>query len=234
MCVLLDADGCVRKRSSVRRSIHNRKMQGLSNTAHRQRQLPRLLVPRRHQLRNLRIHPTPTPTASATPTPTARPTATATPTPTPCQLDKPAVACATSASSNIAVNVTPGESGAPSGFVIEWMTLADFIANGNEWPDNSAAVCEASFLNSLAPNQTIEVVIGDDRLVDSYGVRSDCSGNPLLCDTAYVFRCRANETQSCDASSGVTPLPARCCRAIRGKIARIPKVTGRTIPTFGR
>jgi len=33
MCVLLDADGCVRKRSLVRRSIHNRKMQGLSNTA---------------------------------------------------------------------------------------------------------------------------------------------------------------------------------------------------------
>jgi hypothetical protein len=25
--------------------------------------------------------------------------------------------------------------GAPNGFVIEWMTLADFIANGNQWPD---------------------------------------------------------------------------------------------------
>jgi hypothetical protein len=33
MCVLLDAHGCVRKRSLVRRSIHNRKMQELSNTA---------------------------------------------------------------------------------------------------------------------------------------------------------------------------------------------------------
>src|SRR6266536_751438 len=32
-CVLLDADGCVRKRSLVRRSIHNQKIQGLSNTA---------------------------------------------------------------------------------------------------------------------------------------------------------------------------------------------------------
>ena len=44
------------------------------------------------------------------------------------------------------------------------------------------------------------VVIGDDRLFDSLGVQSGCSGEPLLCDTAYVFRCRVNETDSCDAS----------------------------------
>jgi hypothetical protein len=80
------------------------------------------------------------------------------------------------------------------------MTLADFIANGNQWPDDPALVCEASFPYNLAPNQTTTVVIGDDRLFDSFGVRSDCSGDPLLCDTAYVFRSRANETPSCDAS----------------------------------
>jgi hypothetical protein len=80
------------------------------------------------------------------------------------------------------------------------MTAADFIANGNQWPDNPSELCQATFSNNLAPNQTFEVVIGDDRLFDALGVRSDCSGDPLLCDTAYVFRCRANETQSCDAS----------------------------------
>jgi hypothetical protein len=80
------------------------------------------------------------------------------------------------------------------------MTLADFIANGNEWPDDPASVCQASFPNNLAPIQTIEMVIGDDRVFDSLGVRSGCAGDPLLCDTAYVFRCRVNETQSCDAS----------------------------------
>lgn len=122
------------------------------------------------------------------------------PTPPPCQLDKPAIACSTSAASNIAVEVIAGESGAPNGFVVEWMTVSDFIANGNQWPDDSAEVCQASFPNSLAPNQTMEVVIGDDRLFDSLGVRSDCSGDPLLCDTAYVFRCYVNETDSCDAS----------------------------------
>ena len=54
-----------------------------------------------------------------------------------------------------------------------------------------------------------------------------------LCDTAYVFRCRVNETDSCDASPWVIPLPAQRCRAIRDKIARIRKATGKTIPTFG-
>jgi hypothetical protein len=115
-------------------------------------------------------------------------------------LDKPAVACSTSASSNIAINVIAGDSGAPNGLVIEWMTAADFIANGNHWPDDPAQICQANFPNNLGPNQTIEIVIGDDRLFDSFGVQSHCSGEPLLCDTAYVFRCRANETDSCDAS----------------------------------
>src|SRR5947207_15590145 len=161
---------------------------------------------------------TPTPTATATPisTPTATatptPTATATPTPTPCQLDQPSIACSTSASSNISIDVTAGLSGAPNGFVIEWMTVADFIANGNQWPDNPDEVCQASFPNSLAPTQTFEVIIGDDRLFDSFGVQSDCSGEPLLCDTAYVFRCRANEEPSCGASQrsntiACAPLP---------------------------
>jgi len=79
------------------------------------------------------------------------------------------------------------------------MTVADFTANGNQWPDDPAGVCQASFSNNLAPHQTLEVVIGDDQLFDSFGVRSDCSGSPLLCDTAYVFRCRVNEMPSCDS-----------------------------------
>jgi hypothetical protein len=152
--------------------------------------------------------PTATPTATATPTvtpsstPTASPTPTTTPTatPTPCQLDIPSIACGTSAASNIAIDVTVGASGAPNGFVIEWMTEAEFIASGSQWPDNPDDVCQAGFPNGLAPNQTLEVVIGDDRLFDSVGVRSDCSGDPLLCDTAYVFRCRVEETESCEAS----------------------------------
>ena len=144
---------------------------------------------------------TATPTATPASTPTATPTPTATATPTPCQLDKPAIACCTSAASNIAIDIIAGESGAPNGFVIEWMTVADFIADGNQWPDDPGEVCQASFPSSLEPNQTMEVVIGDDRLFDSLGVRTGCSGDPLLCDTAYVFRCRVNETDFCAASA---------------------------------
>jgi hypothetical protein len=33
MCVLLDADGCIRKRPLVRRSVYNRNVQGLSKPA---------------------------------------------------------------------------------------------------------------------------------------------------------------------------------------------------------
>ena len=104
--------------------------------------------------------------------------------------------------------MTVGDSGVPNGFVIEWMTVADFIANGNQWPDNPDEVCQASFSNSLAPNQTMAVVVGDDRLFDSFDVRSDCSGDPIL--------------------------PAQRCHAIRDKIARIRRAIGKTIPTFGR
>jgi len=42
----------------------------------------------------------------------------------------------------------------------------------------------------LAPNQTITVVISADRVFDAFGVQSDCLGDPLLCDAAYVFRCK--------------------------------------------
>jgi hypothetical protein len=130
--------------------------------------------------------------------------------------------------------VTVGDSGVPNGFVIEWMTVADFIANGNQSPDNPDEVCQASFSNSLAPNQTMAVVVGDDRLFDSFDVRSDCSGDPLLCDTAYVFRCRVNKPDSCEASPWGNTMPAQRCRAIRDKIARIRRAIGKTIPTFGR
>ena len=55
-------------------------------------------------------------------------------------LDTPPIACGTSASSNIGVDVTAGDSGAPNGFVVEWLTFADFtpeqlmnLARANDW-----------------------------------------------------------------------------------------------------
>jgi len=128
------------------------------------------------------------------------PVCSGTPTPSPCQLDKPALACSASAASNISLDVTGGPSGGPAGFVVQWMTLADFVANGNQWPDDPDELCEAIFSDVLPPNQTLRVTIGDDRLFDSLGVQSDCPGDPLLCDTDYVFRCRVNQSDDCETS----------------------------------
>jgi hypothetical protein len=107
-----------------------------------------------------------------------------------------------------------------------WRTLSLTAING--------PIIQASFSNSLAPNQTMAVVIGDDRLFNSLGVQSGCSGEPLLCDTAYVFRCRVNETDSCDASPWGNTIACATLPCNPGQNACIRKVFGKTIPTFGR
>jgi hypothetical protein len=119
-----------------------------------------------------------------------------------------AISYETSAASNIAINVTAGQTGAPAGFSIQWMTLADYVALGNQWPVSSQvpnaqapSFCKANFSRitpssgcipyNLHPGQSVTVVIGDDSLYDSCAVSSPCSGTPLLCNTAYVFRASA-------------------------------------------
>src|SRR6266536_1300730 len=85
-CVLLDADGCVRKRSLVRRSIHNQKIQGLSNTANSHASSSHAdtnsaTSASYSDADSYRYADADSPTS--TPTPTATPTAMATPTATP-------------------------------------------------------------------------------------------------------------------------------------------------------
>ena len=135
-----------------------------------------------------------------------------------------AISYETSAASNIAINVTAGQTGARTGFSIQWMTLADYIALGSQWPvtfevPNAAApsFCKANFggiapsssctAYNLRPGQSVTITIGDDSLYDDCAVSSPCSGSPLLCNTAYVFRAltldpsrsglRVSETVTC-------------------------------------
>jgi hypothetical protein len=136
-----------------------------------------------------------------------RPVVTPTPAPAP-TINPIAISYETSAASNIAISVTAGESGAPTGFSIQWMTLADYVAMGNQWPVTSEvpnaqapSFCKANFSGivpssgcipyNLHPGQNVNVVIGDDSLYDNCAVSSPCSGAPLLCNTAYVFRASA-------------------------------------------
>ena len=148
--------------------------------------------------------PLPVPATRSTPVP--RPVVTPTPAPVP-PVNPIAISYETSAASNIAVHVTAGEGGTPAGFSIQWMTLADYVALGDQWPvtsevPNGAApsFCKAHFVPSassgcvgynLHPGQSVTVTIGDDNLYDSCAVTSPCSGAPLLCNTAYVFRASA-------------------------------------------
>jgi hypothetical protein len=151
------------------------------------------------------LRPPPAPALRSTPAP--RPFVTPSPAPAPA-VAPIAISYETSAASNIAINVTAGQTGAPAGFSVQWMTLADYVALGNRWPitsevPNAAApsFCKANFGGivspssctgyNLHPRQSVTITIGDDSLYDNCAVSSPCSGNPLLCNTAYVFRALA-------------------------------------------
>ena len=147
--------------------------------------------------------PLPVPAVRSTPVP--RPNVTPAPAPA---VEPVTISYQTSAASNIALNVTAGQSGAPTGFSIQWMTLANYVALGNQWPSTSEvpnaqapSFCKANFSGivpssgcipyNLGPGQSVTVVIGDDSLYDNCAASSPCSGAPLLCNTAYVFRASA-------------------------------------------
>jgi hypothetical protein len=124
--------------------------------------------------------------------------------------------------------VTAGQSGAPAGFDIEWMTLADYIALGNQWPVSSdvpdpqaPSFCKASFNGegpncskySLGSGQSVTVVIGDDNLYDDSCSSSPCAGHPLLCNTAYVFRIFAHGDPKSDFGETITCATLPCITA---------------------
>ena len=125
--------------------------------------------------------PTPPP---ASPTPTVAP-----------RLDPPTLTCGTSTKTTITVNVCAGNSGAPAGFSLQWMTLADFVANGNQWPGDSSNLCKASFSGvpgcsdyNLPSLQCHTATVGDIDTGQCGVSVANCGGNTLLCDTDYVFR----------------------------------------------
>src|SRR5438034_344895 len=125
--------------------------------------------------------PLPVPAVRSTPVP--RPVVTPTPAPVPPAVASLVISYETSASSNIAITVSAGQAGAPAGFSIQWMTLADYIALGNRWPLTSevpnpqaSSFCKATFGVPVTPNcagynlrpwQSVAFSIGDDSLYDN-------------------------------------------------------------------
>jgi len=91
----------------------------------------------------------------------------------------------------IDVTVTAGTpNGAPYGFSLQWMTLADFQAHG--FSSTLPFGCEASFAGeangsryNLAAGQSVTLTVGDFTVDNGF---STICQTPLVCGTTYVFR----------------------------------------------
>jgi hypothetical protein len=105
-------------------------------------------------------------------------------------LDTPTLTFVSATQTSITIQVTAGATGAPYGFSIQWMTQADYLANG--FSSDPPLGCAASFAGEAAgsryplpPNGSVTVTAGN--FLQDNGFSTSCSG-PLVCGTAYVFR----------------------------------------------
>jgi len=102
--------------------------------------------------------------------------------------------CNGSSPTSIDVLVCGAATGAPAGFVLQWMLKSDYDTYG--WPAGAtgpASFCQAVFAvlpgcttHLIPPSGCVSVNIGANPY-NTCGVSSTCSG-PLVCNTAYVFR----------------------------------------------
>jgi hypothetical protein len=117
----------------------------------------------------------------------------------------PTINCNGSTQSSINILVTAGATGAPAGFSLQWMTAADYAANGNQWFDSDdTRLCKASFSGNanlsrynLGPGESVSVNVGEF-LFDN-GASTNCPDG-LTCGTDYVFRAFAHATNSLNRS----------------------------------
>jgi len=118
----------------------------------------------------------------------------------------------------VEIGVKAGNTGAPAGFTLQWMTLADWEANGEAWfSSDDPRLCKMSFSGQpsfsgahatlrweLGANDEVVVRIGD-QLFDETGVSGaladDGTGNftqpdcALKCGVDYVFRTFAHASR---------------------------------------
>jgi hypothetical protein len=126
------------------------------------------------------------------------------------QLDTPTISIVKDTRSSITLAVVAGPSGAPAGFVVEWMKKSDFDANGGIWPAESDSrigyclfdgtptfhVSTGSYL--LGSLGIVQVELGD--IFDETGVYAN-SYEELGEDLGYVVRVYAKATGT-NAESG--------------------------------
>ena len=129
----------------------------------------------------------------------------AAPKPPKAQMDTPVISCGGGPTqTSINLQVCAGASGAPAGFSIQWMTAADFAANGGWYLSEDARLCKASFSGNanlsrynLGANQCVTVTVGEF-LFDN-GASTNCL-DALVCGTSYVFHAFAHANSTLNRS----------------------------------
>jgi hypothetical protein len=116
------------------------------------------------------------------------------------KMDTPAITCAGSTQVSINIKVCAGATGAPAGFSIQWMTAADYAANGGWRLSDDPLLCKASFSGNanlsryiLGANECVTVNLGEFQFDN--GASTNCAG-ALVCGTEYVFRAFAHANSS--------------------------------------
>lgn len=120
-------------------------------------------------------------------------------------MDKPAISCAGSTPASIDIQSCAGATGTPAGFSLQWMTAADYAANGDVWfSSDDARLCKASFSGNanlsrydLASGECVTVKVGD--FLFDEGTSTNCP-DALACGTEYVFRAFAHATSTLNRS----------------------------------
>lgn len=126
------------------------------------------------------------------------------------RIDPPQIFPASTTQTAMNVTVCASNSGSnptglPAGFSVQWMTVADYAANGNQWiSSDDPRLCKASFSGNadlsryrLAPGECVTINIGDF-LFDN-GASTNCAG-VLQCATSYLVRAFGHATSEFNRS----------------------------------
>jgi hypothetical protein len=129
----------------------------------------------------------------------------------PPQMDTPIITCVSATTVSIDIQVCAGATGNPAGFTLQWMTAADFAANGNMWyGSDDPRLCKGSFSGNanlsrynLNAGECVTVNIGEF-LFDN-GASTNCA-TALVCETDYVFHAFAHANSSLHRSDWTADL----------------------------
>jgi hypothetical protein len=110
------------------------------------------------------------------------------------------------------VQVCSGATGAGAGFSVQWMSAADYAANGSAWySSDDPRLCKASFSGKasgsrydLGPGECVTVSLGD--LLFDNGASASCTA-ALACGTDYVVRAFAHASCTRKRSDFTPNLP---------------------------